>query len=131
MKYELKDTTEIKTLIETIKKEIITGKQKIEKTIENEKTITYWNIGKHIYEHLLKYKNDSDYKDNLFKIITEELHIGISTLYRTLQFYETYPEIFAPGRKLTWSHYRILITVKDEEKRKELEKRNCPNINYY
>ena len=43
-------------------------------------------------------------------------------LYRTFQFYEIYPQIMEPVPQLTWSHYRILITIKDEEKRREYER---------
>jgi len=118
---ELVKTTAIITLINVIRNEIEHGKQNIENTIENQKTITYWNIGKHIHQHLLKYNDRAEYGENLFKLISQELNIGTSTLYRAVLFYETYPNILAPAPKLTWSHYRILITVKDEEKRKEFE----------
>ncbi|MBN2440979.1 MAG: thermonuclease family protein [Spirochaetales bacterium] len=121
MNYELTVTNEILTLIQAIKEEIGKGKQRIEHTIDNEKTTTYWNIGKQLHEHLLDYNERIEYEESLYKLIAKELTIGISTVYRAVQFYETYPEIFAPGRKLTWSHYRILITVKDEDKRKEFE----------
>ena len=113
---ELIKTNAITTLIETIRNEIEKGKKNIENTIENQKTKTYWNIGKHISQHLLDYSDRVDYGEYLYTLLAEELTISKSTLYRAVQFYETYPEIVAPVRQLTWSHYIILVTVKDEDK---------------
>ena len=78
---ELIKTTAITILIEAIRNEIEHGKQNIENTIENQKTTTYWNIGKHISQHLLDYSDRAEYGDNLFELIAAELNIGASTLY--------------------------------------------------
>jgi hypothetical protein len=115
--------TEINTLITTIQDEIVKGKERIEQTIENEKTVTYWNIGKHIHTHLLKHEDRAEYGDSLFKIIAKELRIGERSLYASVQFYETYPKILHARAKLTWSHYRILMTIQDVQKRLEFEKK--------
>ena len=73
---ELARTKAITSLIETIRNEIEYGKKNIEITIETEKTKTYWNIGKHIYEHLLKYSDRAEYGDYLFKTLEKELSIS-------------------------------------------------------
>ncbi|MBN2442801.1 MAG: hypothetical protein JXJ04_15700, partial [Spirochaetales bacterium] len=86
-----------------------------------EKIIAYWNIGKHIREHLLHYKDRAGYKEDLFNKLAEALTIGVRILYWTAQFHETYPSNLNPGSNLTWSHYRLLLTIKDENKRKEYE----------
>lgn len=91
--------------------------------MENQKTKTYWNIGKHIHEHMLNYSGRADYGDYLFKRIVEELEIGKRTLYRAVQFYKTYPEIVSGRTQLNWSHLRILISVDDDEKRNEYKER--------
>ena len=67
-----KNRYEIKTLIETIKEEIVKGKQRIEYTIENEKTGTNRTIGKYIHKHLLKYNDRADYGDELYKLLAIE-----------------------------------------------------------
>ncbi len=120
---ELIANTAIATLIEMIKEEILKGKQKIEYTIETEKTATYWNIGKHIHEHLLNYRDRAEYGDYLFNTLDEALTIHKRTLYRAVQFYETYPEIVTILSQLKWSHFLVLLTVKDEKKRHEYEKK--------
>jgi endonuclease YncB( thermonuclease family) len=115
--------TEINSLITTIKDEIVKGKERAEQTIEKEKTTTYWNIGKHIHDHLLHHKERADYGDALFKIIAKELNMSKRALYVSVQFYETYPRIVHVHAQLTWSHYKILITIKDIQKRREFEKK--------
>ncbi|MBN2443562.1 MAG: hypothetical protein JXJ04_19540 [Spirochaetales bacterium] len=89
MSNELVITDEITILIEAIKEEIVKGKQRIERTIANEKTTTYWNIGKYLYEHLLNYKDRAEYGEQLFKIIAKQLNTHSRSLSTAVQFYET------------------------------------------
>ena len=77
----------ITTLIETIRNEILTGKRNIENTILNEKTKTYWNIGKHLYNHLRENESDSTYGDYLFTTLEEALNIHKRTLYRAADIF--------------------------------------------
>jgi hypothetical protein len=44
-----------------------------------EKTTTYWNIGKHIHHHILKHEDWTDYEDALVTLLSSELNIGAST----------------------------------------------------
>jgi hypothetical protein len=121
VKYELAIDGEIATLIQAIKEEILKGKQRIERTIANEKTTTYWNIGEYIHEHLLNYKDRADYGDQLFKVIAQQLNTRARALYTAVQFYETYPRILPARTQLTWSHYKILVSLEDDDKRKKYE----------
>jgi len=123
MNYELTVTNDITILIKTIKEEIEKGKVRIEHTIANEKTTTYWNIGKYIHEHLLNYSDKAEYGDYLFITLSQDLYIGKRTLYMALQFYETYPKIVKALSQLKWAHYLVLITVHDEDKRREYEQK--------
>lgn len=125
---ELIKTKAITSLIETIRNEIEHGKTNIQNTIETEKTKTYWNIGKHIHEHLLDYQDKAVYGDYLFKTIALELKISKRALYRAVQFHETYPKIVPALAQLTWTHYTLLLSVDDEEKRKEYEQLVIDNV---
>jgi hypothetical protein len=73
-------------------------------------------MGKHIQEHLLEYKDRAEYGKELFPCLATELNISEALLYRMVQFYNAFP-ILATGRELTWSHYKVLLPVKDREKR--------------
>lgn len=121
MNFELTVTNEITILIQTIKEEIKKGKERIEHTIANEKTTTCWNIGKYIHEHLLNHKDRADYGEQLFKVIAQQLNTHARALYTAVQFYEAYPRILPARAQLTWSHYKILVTIEDEDIRKKYE----------
>lgn len=107
-------------LLKHLKKEIAEGLDRAQKAYDREKVITYWNIGKSISEHLLINKNRADYGKKLYKKLSNDLGIGERLLYQMSQFYTTYPD-FEPTKNLKWSHYRLLTSVKDEEKRNLLE----------
>ncbi len=113
--------SEINELVKKIQNEILEGKQRAEIAIENEKTITYWKIGKHINGHLPEHAGRAEYGEELFKRLSEKLGIKKSILYQTVQFFKEYPNIFHARGKLKWTHYRILLSVKSEEKRKDLD----------
>jgi hypothetical protein len=79
--------TTITELVTIIKEEIDKSRRRMITAFENERTITYWNIGKHIYQHLLNYAERADYGDYVFTKLSEEIDIGRSTLYKILKFY--------------------------------------------
>ncbi len=104
-------TDEEQTLIETIRTEIEQGK-----------LVTYWKIGKHIKKHLLKNKKRADYGKTLFPLLSEHLSIDVTTLYRSVTFFEEYPKILDSSQELTWTHMRILLSITDESARQALIK---------
>ena len=55
----------VNALAKIIQDEILEGKQRAEIAVENEKTITYWKIGKHIKEHLLEHDDSRSQKLSL------------------------------------------------------------------
>ena len=54
-------TLAVQTLAETIRNEIEAGKERAYLAMEQEKRLTYWNVGKHIKEHLLQNEGREDY----------------------------------------------------------------------
>lgn len=117
----LEITPQVKSLIEIIRSEIDSGMERARLAMEQEKRQTYWNVGKHIKEHLLQNEERAEYGDYLFPILSQELNIDKTTLYRAVKVYEEYPEIVAVQPQLNWSHLKILVTIKDEEQRKQYE----------
>jgi len=83
---------------------------------------SYWKVGKFIHEYLLENKDRADYGNQLFKRLANDVDRDASTLSKTVRFYRVYP-ILASGPKLSWSHYRALMAVKDKEERKKLEEK--------
>ena len=87
---------------------------------------SYWRIGKFIHEHLLESKNRAGYSDGFYERLSADADMDPSTLSKTVRFYKTYP-ILAAQPKLTWSHFKVLITVQDEAQRNRLEKQIVEN----
>ncbi|MCK4993996.1 MAG: hypothetical protein KAS13_02955 [Candidatus Omnitrophica bacterium] len=107
-------------LLKHIKKEIAEGLANAQKAYDKEKVIAYWKIGQSISKHLSKNKDRADYGKKLYKRLSGDLGIGERLLYQMSQFYNTYPNL-KPTHNLKWSHYRLLTSVKDQEKRNLFE----------
>ncbi len=116
-------TKEEQRLIDTIRLEIEQGKQEIHKVVEDVRTRRYWTIGKHIKTYLLDYEDRAEYGKHLFELLEQEFGIERSTLHRTVKFFEAYPQIVAGRPQLSWTHYKTLIAIPDEEQRQLWEEK--------
>lgn len=114
---------EVQTLVDTIRDEIEKGKKRAYLAMEREKRLIYWNIGKHIKEHLLQNADRAEYGDSLIVQLANELSLAKTLLYDSVQFYEEYPNIFHAHGKLTWTHIRMLLSIQEKQSRQELELR--------
>ena len=110
-----------KTYVE-IKDYIINAKQQVYKAVNSAMVIAYWNIGKKIYE--ICGENDrAEYGKQVVKEISEKLTaefgkgFDVSSLRKMRQFYTAFKNRATVWRELSWSHYRLLIAVKDEKAR--------------
>ncbi len=112
---------QVQTLIDIIRDEIEKGKERAYLAMEQEKRLSYWNIGKHIKEHLLQNADRADYGDNLIIQLATELDLAKTLLYDSVQFYEEYSNIFHAHGKLTWSHIRVLLRVPEKLARQAFE----------
>lgn len=84
-----------------------------------------WLLGKRIAEEeLISDKREDNYGLEIIKCLSKELTLKYgkgftkTNLYSFLEFYNCYPDIFhsVSGKSLpllTWTHYRVLIKVKD------------------
>ncbi len=103
-----------------IQKIIAQTKQNIVKTVDYQKVVMSWQIGKILEEHLLK-NNRAEYGVEFFTQLEKDTAISKRILYQMQSFYKSYPTLPRPESKLNWSHYRNLSAVKNEETRKYLE----------
>ena len=84
----------------------------------NDQQITaFWQIGQRIDQELKNSQNT--YHNSIIKNLSQEIDFDRSNLSRCLNFFKTYPKIpnNSNNNKLSWSHYRILITIKDNDLR--------------
>ena len=84
--------------------------------------ITYWNVGKIIFEDELKGKR-AEYGKKVLKELSDKLTadfgkgFDITNLRKMRQFYILYPKQDSVSLELSWTHYRHLLKVEDERAR--------------
>ncbi len=116
-------TPAVQQLVDTIRDEIEAGKERAYLAMEQEKRTTYWNVGKHIKQHLLQNADRADYGDNLISHLSKQINISRSILFDSILFFEQYPKIVPTSGQLTWSHIRELVHVPETEARKQFEQK--------
>jgi len=101
------------------------SRQKVALAVNAELTLLYWNIGHRINVEIL---NDSRAEygqsiiDTIARGLTTEYGRSFETknLRRMIQFAETFPDekiVATLRRQLSWSHFKLLIPLKDPLKR--------------
>ena len=111
------------SLIPDIKAIIATSKDKAVKAVDNERTSMYWNIGKRIFEEEQQGKDRADYGTYLIKFLSEQLQpeygtgFSIRQLERYRQFYRTFPIASAVRTQLSWTQYKFLLAIENQDKR--------------
>ncbi len=110
-------------LVKIILHEIEQGQARGQQSFENEKKQTYWKIGQHIKNDILKHANRADYGKTRIVDLSAKLKIAKTLLYQSVQFHEEYPNIFRTSGKLTWSHYTILLSITDSDQRQAYEEK--------
>ncbi len=80
----------------------------------------YWHIGQQIVEEEQKGEDRAKYGSYLVKELSEKLTAdfgkGFSkqSLWNMKQFYQAFPILSTLWRELSWSHYKLIIRLKDE-----------------
>jgi len=83
----------------------------------------YWEIGRVIVEEEQKGKDKADYGErlmqNLSERLTKEFGPGFKNrnIWYMRSFYLTYPKMHAVRAELTWTHYRLILSVENEHAR--------------
>lgn len=115
----------IKTkLYSNIRNILIEARNKTYKAINSNMVIAYWNIGKLILEEEQRGKKRAGYGDYLIKHISSKLtnefgsNFSEQSIRNMRQFYRLFPIRSTLWSELTWSHYKILIRVENENARK-------------
>jgi predicted nuclease of restriction endonuclease-like (RecB) superfamily len=74
-------------------------------------------IGERIVREELKHKERAEYGKYLVENLSADLEVEKSELARIVKFYRQYPIMATLSQQLSWSHYRELITLKNENNR--------------
>jgi hypothetical protein len=122
-------------LIHEIKSLIANAKEVAIRSVDHHRTLMYWHIGERIFNEEQQGKDRADYGNYLIKYLSEQLQpeygSGFSVrqleLYR--QFYRTFPIASSLRTQLSWTHYKLLLSIDNEDKREyyiaETVKNNC------
>lgn len=111
-----------KIIFQEIKEILQEAKNKVYKVANNAMVEAYWNIGRVIVEKQGG-KDKAEYGTallkNLSKEMTKEFGKGftLTNLKYMRQFYLTFPKSHALSDQLSWTHYRLLMRVKNENAR--------------
>ena len=117
----------IETFIEEIKQIIDDSRSKALRSVDFCSVQMYWAIGKRISEKEQQGKERADYGKYIIRNLSKEIEplygsgFGVRQLERSRQFYRMYPIASTLRTQLSWSQYKLLITIPDPEKREYYE----------
>jgi len=106
-----------------IKSIINTARNQVAKVINFSMVNAYWNIGKIIVMEEQNGKNNAKYGDYLIANLSKKLKndfgkgFSVTNLKNMRRFYITFPNGQTLSDHLSWSHYLLLLKIKEEEKR--------------
>ena len=106
-------------LLKKVKETLIEGQQRI----EAERVRTYWETGRVIHGHILKYADRAEYGAQVIADLAGDLNVSSRHLPQCQQFakeYATLPIVHARAQ-FNWTHFRQLMSVSDEKERAVLE----------
>ncbi len=104
-------------LIQQIQTIIANAKEKAIRSVDTERVLMYWQIGKVIFEEEQEGKDRADYGKYLIKSISETFQpefgtgFSIRQLEMNRQFYKTFPITNALRSQFSCTHYRTLILI--------------------
>ena len=102
---------------------LIGARQTAYKAVNFAMVTAYWNTGRLIVEDEQQGSTRAEYGKavlaDLSVRLTEEFGKGFTeaNLRNMRQFYQCFPNCYALRSELTWTHYRLLIRVQDEDAR--------------
>lgn len=106
----------------SIRNSIVSAQHRLSTAINSTMVTTYWEIGEQIYKACGE--NDrAEYGKKLLEYLSAQLTAEFgkgfdqSNLRKMRQFYCTFPIRDTLCPELSWSHYRLLMRVSDEQAR--------------
>lgn len=121
-------------LIQHIHGIVATARERAVRSVDTERVLMYWQIGKVIFEEEQQGKERAGYGQFLIKAISDEFQpqfgsgFSVRQLEMNRQFYRTFPNTNALRSQFSWTHYRTLIRIENPDKREfyiaEAEKNN-------
>ena len=120
-------------LIENLKLLIASSRAKVVQSVNTIMVQTYWSIGKVIVEDEQKGKKRATYGKKQLEQISQELTkefgkgFDVSNLRNMRRFYIAFPIQDSVSPKLSWTHYRVLIRIENQNAREWYMKESIEN----
>jgi predicted nuclease of restriction endonuclease-like (RecB) superfamily len=112
-----------KAFIKQIQEIIATAKERAIRSVDNERVVMYWQIGRLIFEEEQNGKERAGYGEFLIRSLSESLQpqfgsgFSIRQLELCRQFYRVFSNTNALRSQFSWTHYRTLIRIDNQQKR--------------
>ena len=119
----MKEIQGISSLYQEVREIITSARQNAVRSVDFCRVQMYWQIGRRILEEEQKGKERADYGSYLLKNLAKKLEpeygsgFSVRQLEMCRQFYRMYPIANTVCSQLTWSQYKLLISIPDEYKR--------------
>ena len=114
------------SLINDLRQIVEQARIRVATTVNSELTMMYWHIGERINREVLGNKR-ADYGKQIVATVSQQLQAEYGTkgfeertIRRMMQFAQTFPDVQIVSplvSKLSWSHFLIVMSIKDELKR--------------
>ncbi|WP_026978129.1 PDDEXK nuclease domain-containing protein [Flavobacterium tegetincola] len=111
------------TIINDIKTLIASARQTAIRAVDMQRTLLYWHIGERVFNEEQNGQDRATYGEYLIKYLSEQLQPGFGSgfsarqLERYRQFYRTFPIASSLRTQLSWTHYKTLLGISNEDKR--------------
>jgi predicted nuclease of restriction endonuclease-like (RecB) superfamily len=112
-----------KNIIHQIQNIIASSQERAIRSVDTERVLMYWQIGKVIFEEEQAGKERAEYGKFLIKSISDEFQpqfgsgFSVRQLERYRQFYRTFPIASALRTQLSWTHYKLMLSIENDDKR--------------
>jgi predicted nuclease of restriction endonuclease-like (RecB) superfamily len=116
------DTPDL-ALYQDIRDVLLSAKTQVRQTVNTAMVQAYWQVGRLIVEDEQGGDRRAEYGKGvlpeLAKRLTAEFGTGFSasSLWSYRQFYLAFPILATAWRELSWSHFKMMLRVKDEQTR--------------
>jgi predicted nuclease of restriction endonuclease-like (RecB) superfamily len=112
-----------KSLIQEIKPLILESRESAIRAVDHARVLMYWHIGKRIFEEEQQGRSRAEYGTYLLKSLANVLQpefgsgFSIRQLERYRQFYRLFPIASALRTQFSWTHYKLLLPIENEDRR--------------
>lgn len=116
-------TTLPQDLLTSLRVLIEQSRQQAIRAVDSIQVMTYWQVGQHIVEYEQQGSNRATFGSRLLAQLADQLTaefgkgFDVTNLRHMRGFYLAFPIRDAVRRELSWTHYRLLLRVQNEQTR--------------